>query len=1035
MRVWSSAPGRGMLSSRVKIAPTAALVALAIVACAQPTPPAVAPKPAGSSAAKAAPADELSEKAFGLPAAVPRLRFMPDVDGSRGVLMRTGEGELALIGRMRVATSPTGVMERADELLPQGRIVAQRLPTRLGGGFLFLAATGRGTELWRSASWLGPLEPLVGFSQVAHNERPITMGFDRIYLRFSTLNELTAIDPKSGGLLPYGSLPVAPGYGELLFLDGWRAVVDADIVGTLATYDAGATWRPIGVKGRVRGIIPSSGDPDDGEEAIVQVDGGSYRVGAGGHVTFTPSGPLAQSFATPRTPATALKPGLAKASGPIGKKPLRVVLERGYPDSATTALVAANGALARVSLESGAVLDVTPHAYPDEYAECSGVALGDKGRKPEQAVGFVCGSAEGGTVVYALEPPLSLREVMRFEEPRVVTESGQGALVVRGPCAGKDDPGASVRPFCVRFADGSSREIRIRGEVGAERVVALQDGRVVIIVPPRSGTQGQISILEGKGSKHIVLKMPEGGAPREVETGMWLEGFHQTGQDEVGGWIEAGGPTFGVRIKLDGQVTIGNIVDEPGGVLVGGRFGLAIGERGHLLETIDTGQTWRELDLPRVDDPSEQLRARRCSAVGCVFPGWLKIGWGEPAREDDLREAAAPATVKISSLKLSSGPVSLSCKSGPAAPKAKASTTKMEGTAVTGWAAHEEVEAPSLKKGDVGIDNGAPYDLVPIHAYVWGKKESDWSRTGRFLIRYTDRFSLEQVRSSAVTTSPWASETAASDAFGLGNYGYGYNAVAWSAQRDQGAALVGACRGRVCSLFAVEPEQPVLSLRTTESGGLSRPHAGSAVKVGQVWFYLGDPGIPEQVTLYRADLGHVRQVASYRRLMSPRFAATTLPKLVRRAKTDQLGLAFVLREGPTDKRGVRYVLPLDPDTGELGEPVRLGRPDLADVEISSGCGDRDGWLLELPFDPPPNISLDTGATTLDSVELRLRMDPGKACIDAGAAALAFFTGGEKPKPSDGKLAPASSFPMMVADRSSFTRRQLSCEAKPKLSFP
>ena len=96
------------------------------------------------------------------------------------------------------------------------------------------------------------------------------------------------------------------------------------------------------------------------------------------------------------------------------------------------------------------------------------------------------------------------------------------------------------------------------------------------------------------------------------------------------------------------------------------------------------------------------------------------------------------------------------------------------------------------------------------------------------------------------------------------------------------------------------------------------------MKLGQVWFYLGDSGLPEQLTLYRADLGHVRQVTSFRRLMSPRFAAAALPRLVRRAKRDEIGLMFVLREGPTDKRGMRYVLPVDPAVG-AGRHLARGR--------------------------------------------------------------------------------------------------------------
>lgn len=997
---------------------------IAAGACSSASPPVTAPKPNASAKATS---QAGTEPSFGLPAVVPKLRFMPDLDASRGVLLKSEEGELSLIGRMRLRTTAEGVTDRADELLPQGRIVAQRLPSRLGSGYVFLAVTGRGSELWRSQTWLGRLEPLASFGPVAHSERPLTMGFDRLYLRFATQNELVALDPKTGAVMPYGPLPVAPGYGEMLFVDGWRAVVDTDISGTLATFDAGATWRRLSVSGRVRGIVPSSADPDDGDEAIVQVENGTYRLTRSGHVTFS-GNPAPTSPQAPADPSEAKK---APRPGPLGKKPLRVAIERGYPDSATTAVVASSGDLVRVSLETGAVLDVAEHAYPDEHAECTGIALASSGTKPEDSFGFVCGSSLGSTAVFAFERPLRLREVMRFSKPRVVTESGQGAIVVRGACS--DEESAGARPFCVRFADGTTREVRVRGEVGAERVIALADGRVVILVPPRVGTQGQISILEGKSSKHIVLKMPEAGAPRELETGMWLEGFHQVDKDAIAGWVEAGGPTFGVRIALDGAVTIGDIVDEQGGILMGGRFGIAIGDTGHMLETTDTGMTWRELELPRVDGASDQLRSRRCGPAGCVLPGWIKIGWGDLAREEDFAEAAAPAAIKLSSLKLSSGPLSFSCKSGRSEPKPKKPSKKNEGSSITGWVPLRDVEAPPMQKGEVGVDNGAPFDVVPVRSYIWGKKESDWTRTGKLVVRWSDRFSLEEIQSSATTTSPWASEALASEAFGVGTYGYSVN---WSAQRDRDAALVSACRGRVCSTFAVEPEEPVLTLRTTETGGLVKPFAGSATRLGQVWFYLGDGGFPEQVPLYRADLGHVRLVTSFRRLMSPRFAAAPLPRLVRRAKSDTLGLTFVLREGPTDKRGVRYVLPIDPDSGDVGEPIRIGRPDFADVEFSASCGDRDGWVLELPMEPSPNIELDGMSASMESVELRLRVEEGRACIEAGVASVfSSFSEDKKAKGAKGEGKTGAGFSIMAADRSAGTRRELLCEMKPKLPLP
>jgi hypothetical protein len=238
----------------------------------------------------------------------------------------------------------------------------------------------------------------------------------------------------------------------------------------------------------------------------------------------------------------------------------------------------------------------------------------------------------------------------------------------------------------------------------------------------------------------------------------------------------------------------------------------------------------------------------------------------------------------------------------------------------------------------------------------------------------------------------------------------------------------------MCALFAVEPEQPILTLRTSEAGGLSRPLPGSAVKLGQVWFFLGDAGNPEQIALYRADLGHVRLVTAFRRLMSPRFMQAAAPRLVRRAKSDQLGLLFVLREGPSDRRGVRYVLPIDPDSGELGDPVRLGRPDFGDVEVSAACDQTDGWLVELPIEPAPDVDIEGASASLDAVELRLRMEEGKACIEGGVGTLGFGLRGDSGKKKVEKRVaarPGAGFSLMATDRSSSDRREIVCGLKPR----
>ncbi len=1007
----------------------------------------------------------------------PKSRVLPDVIGPEGllggVLVRPSAvsslvgapGEQRILGRMRIVTREGGIIERANDLLPAGRVSAVELPSRLGGGYVFTLINGRGTQIWRAKSWLDRLVPLVEVSTVADGDGPLVIGFDRLYLRMKSQNDLIAIDPETGKATSPGPLPVSSAYGDMVFVDGWRAVVETDLRGVLATFDAGATWQRLPIKERVKSIGQDAGDP------LVTVEGGEYRLSARGQLAFSPSVKVVPGVITPITSdALKLDGRAARTPSPLGKRPLRVALEDGYADSDKTAVVIRGGALGRVSLGNGAILGIKEHAVP-ETASCHGIRLGP-------TFGFVCGELSGSTTLYEFEKPLGIKEVMRFAEPRFVTESGQGAVVVTGTCAEKTDadmaPAAgknTSRSFCIRSASGTSREIRVRGDLGAERVIALSDGRVVVLVPPRPGAMGQVSIIDGASAKHVALKLPNDGPLRELETGMWLEGFQQSGPNELGGWVEAGGPMLGIRVKLDGTVTAGQVVEEDAGVLVSGPFGLAVGARGRALETVDGGLSWRDIELPVLDGmgPQSDERTRRCGPVGCALAGILRVGWGDPVVPDDLAEAPDPEPLKVSLNKLASAPLSLSCaaavamksptsshghggqarssqavaapaptrvkgkQAAAAPPPPKPQPARKSGANATttpgGWGAFRGIEPPVLAADEIGIDNGAPFDVTPVRAYVWGKRDSDWSRTGRYQMRFGDRFALDEVRSSSVTGAPWADETAASEAFGVGAYGY---SVTWSAFPDPGgaAALVSACRGRPCALYGVEGDRPILPLRAgRELTALTHPLSSSSVRVGESWFFLAEGSAQDRLSLYRADMGTVRLVADLARPHAPRYVQTTAPRLVRRASGSGLGL-YITTHDFVDRKGKRWVLPLDVDTGEISDPIDLGKNDFATTAPSVCGAGRDGWLVVVTAnEPPADVSSSGTRLVVDGVELRMRLDAGFSCIEA-ATSTADRDPPMSGASSRGVDAPsAATFPLLLAQRATSKRYSLSCSVK------
>ena len=312
---------------------------------------------------------------------------------------------------------------------------------------------------------------------------------------------------------------------------------------------------------------------------------------------------------------------------------------------------------------------------------------------------------------------------------------------------------------------------------------------------------------------------------------------------------------------------------------------------------------------------------------------------------------------------------------------------KVLGMTHGGWTALGVEQPPPLEKGEVGIDVGANFDSVPVRLYAWGQKDTDWARTGRMQLRFGDRFSQVEVRSSSITASPWSSEGDALSA--LGQVGGGMN---WQAALDGDAALASGCRGdRQCLLFATEAGQPVVGLRMADDTPLSRPQGG-AVRVGATWFFLGDSR-GDEFSLFRADLGTVRLVSSFKRALLSRTASP--PRLVRKARGTGLGFLFVQKQGPNDRRGTRYVLPIDPESGELGEVEPLGRADFGGMEFEP-CGDREGWLVESQVDSQ-SVTVDGVLSDSRSVELRMRLRHGKACVEGGVVRSLGDEGPPKPR--------------------------------------
>jgi hypothetical protein len=308
--------------------------------------------------------------------------------------------------------------------------------------------------------------------------------------------------------------------------------------------------------------------------------------------------------------------------------------------------------------------------------------------------------------------------------------------------------------------------------------------------------------------------------------------------------------------------------------------------------------------------------------------------------------------------------------------------------------------------------------------YTWGPRGAELLHSGFVQARFDDRFEVLGVRTTAATAPPWADEDRASDALGLTTG----QPVNWSALLDPSgrAAVLVAQRGAGrADLYAAAAGEPLLLWRDADNGPLPVPN--SVVRIGTTWFFLHSLWTSNAwaTTVYRVDGGVARRLARFPRVPVPQ--AEFAPKLMRRAQSK--GLGILVQGAPGFDQVIRdwYVLPIDPETGDLDEPVRLYGSDL-EGHVPERCSDeRDGWMVntELTPYPPTARVISPAAPTLSSIELRLRLDPGTVCVDAIAARTEALPSASGSAPSRA-ASDGADIPMAATEASSGRKWLLRC---------
>ncbi len=932
-----------------------------------------------------------------------------------------------VVDGVRLRYEPGREAIASPDFLPGSNIAAASLPAALGGGFVFHSDLDAETAFWRAEDWTAAAAPLTRLPERADQ---IEVGFGRIYARLADSGDTVAFDPSTGQNVNLGPLPASPSYFDFQFWDDWFAAVHTDARGVLATFDGGVTWHPTGITA---------------EDASLSVEPAGIVIATSDRRDLlAPNGVWTPEYETRVTVAPLVNPAPPSR---LGRDPLELAVLHGAPTRDGHAVLGNWGHVGLVDTSTGHVRQLALDQYPGS-SPCQAVALGLTHASPSEAlgVGLLCLLTNGDTALYATAADLSLRAVATWHTQVDVWSSHNG-VVIANRCP---DPSrtAESRDYCVFDGDGASRRLTVPGATGVERLVALRDGRVAVLFPPRPGAPGSLRLATSSDAEFALQTTSalqfEKGTPDKLrtlaETGLWLRDAGETSAGNLGFWIASSHRLVGATVSLDGTISLSQRTeaDLRRTHLSGPRaFELSAGETAW--QSLDFGQTWQEVTVPRGLTSASTREVRDvvgCSAIGCSFGNWLRVGYGVAGSQVPT-EAAQPELLAFrpsaySQWSLTCYPTGVSEAPG----KGSGTTTFSVGqgrprhgsssgfvTATSGSAGAADVAnsanrpflgvtRPAIPSGAFAFDMGAD-GTHQFRSYAWGLDGEAWRDSSAWLTRVADRFSVSGLWSTAPTRSPWPNLLSAAQLFGADRANR-YSS-SWQLSLDpteRGGVLRVTTTGST-ELHFIEEGGATTSVGNTGFG----PIAG-VVKVQKTWYFGSQEG--NRFHVYRMRNGAVEDFADFP------IGDPVAPMLSR--NTRGTGLALVLRA----PAGTWHVYPLS-ETGAAEEPLVLTR-EMLNAEWPR-CGDDALGYYVLGSLPLSRFTPNDGSEVLtfegvpsewkaEAVTARTIVSATTQCVDALAARLAST---REPMVLSSKLPPKSgSIPLTVTDRLNDVRHGFQC---------
>jgi hypothetical protein len=295
------------------------------------------------------------------------------------------------------------------------------------------------------------------------------------------------------------------------------------------------------------------------------------------------------------------------------------------------------------------------------------------------------------------------------------------------------------------------------------------------------------------------------------------------------------------------------------------------------------------------------------------------------------------------------------------------------------------MKAPAMPAGDLGISVEGRFALdrtQRTHAlarvYAWGPKSGDWDASGRWQVVWQWPWgSWQDGRSTMEAASHWTSLDAARQALGIG----GGVPLEWGIVSDD------ADHALLVSRRVYGPTHTDLVVLETNRAPVEVHHSGGdpfadlqgAVRLAGHWYMAtaqAQGELPATV-LWLVDGNLAREVARL-----PRIGTEPLPSVRLAGRADGRTVGVVMDGQPsTDGEPViRWVFPVDVETGAVGEAEPLGPADLSDRSVSACAGDDSGWLVELPYPGQASLRIGVYSSSLQIPFVRMRLSRDTACV-------------------------------------------------------